>query len=86
MTLTLSSCAGLEKRLDDASHEKGRAEARVRLPALPEDCRRHEAHAPLTPGAELQSILKRERKAVDRGNARVDRCANHYDGLRRALQ
>ncbi len=66
--------------------DQGAAAARVALPALPEDCSRHEPHAPLLAGAELRSVLKRERAAVDRGNARVDRCAAHYDRLKGILK
>ncbi len=83
---TSSSCAGLEARLDAAARGKGAAAARVALPALPEDCRRHEPHAALMAGAELRSVLKRERAALDRGNARIDRCAAHYDRLTGVLR
>jgi hypothetical protein len=82
----LAGCGTLEKALRSAARDKGAAQARVTLPALPEDCRRHEAHAPLVAGAELRSALKRERASVDRGNARIDRCAEHYDGLKARLQ
>ncbi|WP_369522266.1 hypothetical protein [Brucella anthropi] len=56
------------------------------MPDYPEDCRRKEAHAPLVEGQEKLSILKREREALDRQNARTDRCAGFYDELKRGLQ
>ncbi|PRD42307.1 hypothetical protein C5748_17165 [Phyllobacterium phragmitis] len=58
---------------------QGTAQARVVLPALPSDCRAQEPHAALTVGAEVRSILKRERNALDSANARVGRCAGFYD-------
>ncbi len=61
-------------------------EARVSLPALPDDCRATEPHAPVSEGAEIRSILKRERTQLDKANARVGRCAEHYDGLKASLE
>jgi hypothetical protein len=51
------------------------------LPSYPDDCRKKEDHAPLIDGAEAKSVLKRERQALDRQNARTDRCADFYNGL-----
>ncbi|MDX4076541.1 hypothetical protein [Brucella sp. NBRC 113783] len=56
------------------------------MPDYPDDCRRKEAHAPLVEGQEKLSILKREREALDRQNARTDRCAGFYDGLKGELR
>ncbi|MCX2696410.1 hypothetical protein OPR82_06410 [Brucella sp. YY2X] len=61
--------------------QKGKAHARVILPAYPDDCRLKEAHAPLIVGAEIRSILRRERQALAKQNARTDRCAGFYDEL-----
>lgn len=61
-------------------------QARVSLPDWPEDCSRHEPHAALTAGAELRSVLKRERAALDRSNNRVTRCADTYDGIKESFQ
>nr|WP_245411714.1 hypothetical protein [Phyllobacterium leguminum] len=65
---------------------QGQSQARVTLPPLPTDCHVRETHAPLTIGAEVLSILKRERQALDRQNARTGRCADFYDGLKGGLQ
>lgn len=58
----------------------------VTLPPLPADCRELEAHAPLVVGAEVRSVLKRERAALDRANDRVKRCAENYDYITRKLK
>ena len=84
--MTVSGCSSLERWLREAAHVKGTAEARVTLPAWPKDCRAQEAHAPLVVGAEVRSILKRERAQLDKANRRVTRCADHYENLRRKFQ
>ncbi len=85
MATTLISCAS-DKALKQAATEQGVAQARVTLPVYPSDCRAKEPHAALTEGAEIRSILKRERAALDRQNTRTDRCAGFYDELARGLQ
>ncbi|WP_273795307.1 hypothetical protein, partial [Brucella intermedia] len=67
----MSSCAA-DRKLIAAAETAGRTAARINLPDYPEDCRRREAHAPLVEGQEKLSILKREREALDRQNARTD--------------
>lgn len=87
ISLTLiSSCASLDKSLTAAATETGRASARVTLPDYPEDCRKLEPHASLAVGAEVRSILKRERMALDRANSRVGRCSGFYDDLRTRIK
>ncbi|WP_273795181.1 hypothetical protein [Brucella intermedia] len=78
-------CAA-DRKLIAAGEAQGRAAARTNLPDYPEDCRRKETHAPLVAGQEKLSILKREREALDRQNARTDRCAGFYDAVKRGLQ
>ncbi len=78
--MILSSCAS-DRLLQDAAQQAGRAQAGRQLPAYPDDCRKKEDHAPLIDGVEARSVLKRERQALDRQNARADRCADIYDGL-----
>lgn len=78
--LTLSSCAS-DKLLQASAERQGQSQARTQLPDYPDDCRLKEGHAPLVDGAEIRSILKRERQALDRQNARTDRCAGFYDDL-----
>lgn len=77
-TLISSGCAS-NQRLIDASVARGVAQAQPILPQLPADCRKREPHAPLIAGAEVRLVLKDERKALDRANDRVIRCANFYD-------
>lgn len=65
---------------------QGQSQARANFPAYPDDCRLNEAHAALVDGAEIRSVLKRERQALDRQNARTDRCADFYDDLVEVLR
>lgn len=80
IAMTLSSCAS-DKLLHAAAEQTGRAQAERQLPAYPDDCRKKEDHAPLIDGAEVRSVLRRERQALERQNARTDRCAEFYDGV-----
>lgn len=82
----LSSCGSLDKRLATAAAAKGVVQARVALPAWPSRCRSAEPHAEIVVGAEVRSVLKRERAALDRVNGRVVGCAAFYDALRKRLQ
>lgn len=79
--LIASGCSSLDRQLKQAATVQGEAQARVTLPLYPEDCRTKEPHAALAEGTEIRSILKRERDALDRQNARTDRCAGFYDSL-----
>nr|WP_085044369.1 hypothetical protein [Ensifer aridi] len=72
--------------MNESATRAGTAAARVTLPALPDDCRKVEPHAPVVVGADPVSVLKRERGATDRANARVIRCAENYDNVARALR
>lgn len=84
ISLTLiSSCAELDKRLGVSAATTGAVKAAVNLPPLPDDCRASEPHATLTTGSELRSVLKRERGALDRANARTGRCAGFYDDTKK---
>lgn len=56
------------------------------LPDWPDDCRKTEAHAAVTEGAEVRSILIRERGQLDKQNARTRRCADYYDDLKSKLK
>lgn len=80
MLTILSSCSATE-RLNKASTARGTIEASVVLPVYPDDCRKKEPHASLEVGAELRSILVRERSALERQNSRTDRCAGFYDSV-----
>ena len=86
MALTSTGCANLDRQLKQAAAAQGMAQARVTLPDYPDDCRAREVHAALAEGAEIRSILKRERDALDRQNARTDRCAGFYDDVAKGLK
>ena len=85
LTICATSCADLHRQLHHAGAEQGRAEAGVALPDLPPDCRMKEPHAALQVGEEARVAIRMERKATDRANARVGRCAGFYDDLRAGL-
>jgi hypothetical protein len=60
----------------------GATKARIDLPAQPDDCRQKEEHAAITEGAEARTVLRRERAALDRQNARSDRCWTFNEDVR----
>jgi hypothetical protein len=80
LLLIVSGCSTTE-RLNRAASAKGQTQAGVLLPALPDDLRRQEAHAAVTEGQPVISILARERQALDRANARQGRTVIFYDDL-----
>lgn len=80
IAMILSSCAS-SRLFQEAAQQQGQALADRSPLAYPDDCRTKEAHAPLSDGVEIRSILKRERQALDLQNARTDRCADFYDGV-----
>lgn len=87
-TLTLpilSSCAS-SAALKGAAKTKGIAAARVTLPPLPSDCRVQEPHAAANVGDQAVSVLKAERRQLNKANARVTRCAENYDAVKKALK
>lgn len=79
-----AGCAG--NALKPAAVDRGKAQAGVTLPDLPVDCRVQEAHAPLYVGAEALVVLRQERRALDRQNARTGRCASFYDATRAGME
>jgi hypothetical protein len=72
--------------LRQAAAEQGRVQAGVTLPDLPTDCRKEEPHAALSLGMEARLALRAERRATDRANARVGRCAGFYDATKAGLE
>lgn len=84
--LILSSCQSLQGQLKAAGAEQGKAAARVELAPWPSRCRVQEPHAPIVEGAEVRSILVRERAALDKANGRITSCATFYDDQRQKLQ
>ncbi|PSH68632.1 hypothetical protein CU102_12805 [Phyllobacterium brassicacearum] len=65
--------------MEQAARTRGEAQVDHQWPPLPDDCRVMEPHAPVVIGTEALSGWKRERRALDRANARVGRCAGFYD-------
>ncbi|WP_406682577.1 hypothetical protein [Rhizobium leguminosarum] len=76
----MTGCSTTE-RLNRADTTKGQTQAGVLLPALPDDLRKQEAHAAVTEGQPVISILARERQALDRANARQGRTVQFYDDV-----
>lgn len=85
MLATLSGC-NTSAELKKAATDKGIAAARVTLPPLPDDCRAWVPHAAANLGDEARSVLKAERRQLDKANARVRRCAANYDATAKALK
>ena len=75
--LTLTGCAS-NGSLTLAAQSLGKNQAGVTLPDWPPECQTHIAHAPLPSGAELRSILKRERGQLDVANRTLTTCADLY--------
>lgn len=86
MLVTLTGCGTDKAALKKAATDQGIAAARVTLPALPGDCRELEPHAAINVGDEARSVLKAERRQLDKANARVVRCARNYDATAKALR
>jgi hypothetical protein len=80
-SIVISGCT-TTKRLDAAATTQGKIQAGIALPTWPDDCRKTEPHASVEVGAELRSVLVRERSALDRQNARTGRCAALYDDIK----
>jgi hypothetical protein len=55
------------------------------MPELPEDCRAQEGYRPKV-GDEAVAALKLQRRATQRANRRVLRCADFYDETKRGLE
>lgn len=85
ISLISTGCAN-DWLLKDSAAKQGRAAAGVTLPELPPDCRRQEPHAVLAVGMEARVALRAERRALDRQNARTDRCATFYDVTKAGLE
>jgi hypothetical protein len=86
MMPTVTGCsATLNNRLQSAATQAGTISAGITLPQWPAECRINEAHAAIHTGDELRALLKRERAALDRANARQKRCAEFYDDLIKRL-
>lgn len=65
---------------------RGVTQAQLYLAELPDDCRKEEPHAALVEGYEVRTVLKRERKALERANDRVIRCSDFYDTVKQLAE
>jgi len=86
LSLILTGCTNDHAKLSAAGQKIGQARAHVAVPAWPDQCRAHEPHAVLALNQDALAALKRERAALDRQNARTDRCAGFYDDLAAKLK
>lgn len=85
MTTFLSGCAVSDgDRAEAAAKRQGEIAARQR-PALPGDCRKHEASGTKR-GDRLDVAALKAEQAIARGNARIDRCAAWDDDLKAGTQ
>lgn len=85
MALTLITSCGTNTRLLAAANTRGKGAAHVQMPDLPAECRRKVPHA-FKVGDEAVTALKKERRALDRANARGARCAGFYDATKKNLE
>jgi hypothetical protein len=77
--MILSGCASLDGRVKHAAAIQAHANIHYPPADMPDDCDKREPHAALTENAEVRSILKRERAALDRANDRIVRCTTHAE-------
>lgn len=80
----MAGCA--TNRLGDAAGIEGRAKAAIILPVAPAWCRQAVAHASLTEGANVVSVLARERSGLDFANQRAANCWAWYDRAKLELE
>lgn len=80
--MTLTSCGGLERQLQESAAAQGRLDAGIEIPKQPEDCEKTEEHAALGEGSEARAILRRERAALTRQNTRGLRCWQFNEDIR----
>lgn len=81
LSIVISGCSATE-RLNKAATTQGTIKASIVLPDYPQDCRALTPHAAIDVGAELRSVLVRERGQLDKANARVGRCGQFYDDVK----
>ena len=86
-TISITSCANQQAKLDEAAARQGEAQGQLKaeLPPMPADCSAEEPHAALYVGLEPTIVIKAERRATARANARIRRCngaGGFYDTLR----
>lgn len=81
--LIASGCASKEARLIAAADTRGRTQAGVSLPDLPDECRQKMARVVPQYGAEKpRNTQLRWEFAADFVDRRTGRCAGFYDGVK----
>jgi hypothetical protein len=83
--MILTGCS-TSAQLKAAAKDKGVAAARVHLPPLPTEQREDTPHAVVKVGDEPLSILKAERRQLDKANAKRGRFVNLWDDTAKALK
>lgn len=81
MSMT-SSCANgnLVKQLQADAKKQGQINAGINLPAYPADCYQDEPYVPIKVGDQKVAIIDRSDRAIDRANARKNRCGPEFYG------
>ena len=84
-SLILSGCAANNAAQLRAAGDLGRANAGVTIERQPDSCGQTVQHIRIREGAELRSILKRERAQLDVANDRIVDCYRFNEDLRAGL-
>lgn len=84
--LTMNGCATTESRLIAAADTKGRVEARIALPDLPADCRRHMTRVTPAAGDKARWIEARWEASADTVDRQIDNCAAFNDDVKARFQ
>ncbi|QIG68903.1 hypothetical protein EVB71_051 [Rhizobium phage RHph_Y55] len=78
----ISSCAkdNLVKQLQADAKKQGEINAGINLPPYPAECWQDEPYIPIKPGDQKVAIIDRSDRAIDRANARKNRCGPVFYG------
>ncbi len=82
--MMLSGCSGSNPEIR-ASGDLGRVRAGVTIERQPDECGQPVQHVRIVEGAELRSLLKRERAQLDVANGRIRDCYDFNEQLRAGL-
>lgn len=80
-SLALTILSGCGDDVAGKGRRIGLLNAGVDLPDYPAECRAAVPHAPLAEGAELLSLLRRERAQLQKANRQQTACAAFYDSV-----
>lgn len=79
----LSGCSTDLKKL---GAEQGRIAAGIKLPSLPDECKKQYGHAPIKVGDNPVIVLKRERQIVNQANKTIRLCGDNYNTIKAELE